>query len=279
MRMLIARMSVVSFAVSVFALAAGGGVTAQGPPTFLPIGPPANVRPSAVPDLSGDWGPGRGGIGQSLSGADINGAMRGKEPDIPYLPRTLERTLAYVPATGPEAKFETNTDPQIHFCEPPGPAHIFMYPAKHRIVQTPEAVYLLHEVGPSFQVVWLNTKHPEDPDPQYWGHSIGWYENGDTLVVDTIGTNDRTLLDQVGHPHTEQLHLIERYTRVTADELSVDITVDDPGAYAKAWTGHRNFRRSTTGFLRFQWVCSVRDNNEHFESVGRPASSGTTTFK
>jgi len=279
MRMLIARMSVVSFAVSVFALAAGGGVTAQGPPNFLPIGPPANVRPSAVPDLSGDWGPGRGGIGQSLSGADINGAMRGKEPDIPYLPRTLERTLAYVPATGPEAKFETNTDPQIHFCEPPGPAHIFMYPAKHRIVQTPEAVYLLHEVGPSFQVVWLNTKHPEDPDPQYWGHSIGWYENGDTLVVDTIGTNDRTLLDQVGHPHTEQLHLIERYTRVTADELSVDITVDDPGAYAKAWTGHRNFRRSTTGFLRFQWVCSVRDNNEHFESVGRPASSGTTTFK
>src|ERR1051325_2523344 len=125
---------------------------APAPGNFLPIGPPANLRPSAVPDLSGDWGPGRGGIGQSLSGGDINGRMRGKEPDIPYLPDTLKRTMAYVPATGPEAKFETNTDPQIHYCEPPGPAHIYMWPAKHKFVQTPEAVYILHELGPVFQV-------------------------------------------------------------------------------------------------------------------------------
>ena len=278
----IARLALAALALSVFIYQqAPTRVSAQGgaPRNFLPIGPPANLKPSAVPDLSGDWTPGRGGIGQSLSAADMNGRMRGKEPDIPYLPETLKKTMAYVPATGPEAKFETNTDPQIHYCEPPGPAHIYMWPAKHKFIQTPEAVYILHELGPVFQAVWLNAKHPEDPDPQYWGHSIGWYENGDTLVVDTIGLNDRTLLDQMGHPHTEQLHLVERYKRVSKTELELDITVDDPGAYAKPWTGHRNFRLSDTGFLRFQWVCSVRDNKEHFESVGRPANTGETTFK
>jgi hypothetical protein len=174
----------------------------------------AQTSSSPPADLSGDWAPdnrpGRGGIGQSLSAADPAGRMRGKEPDIPYLPWALEKTMSEVPPTGPDAKFEANTDPQIHYCEPPGPAHIFMYPAKTRFVQTPEAVYILHEVGPVFRVVWLNSKHPEDPDPQYWGHSIGWYENGDTLVVDTVGVNDRTWLDQVGHPHTEQLPLTIR---------------------------------------------------------------------
>src|SRR5205823_6928363 len=65
-------------------------------------------------------------------------------------------------------------------------------------------IFILHELGPYFRIVWLNSKHPEDPDPQWWGHSIGWYENGDTLVVDTIGFNDKTWLDQMGHPRSEE---------------------------------------------------------------------------
>jgi hypothetical protein len=247
-----------------------------------PVG--AAQTSSARPvDLSGDWGPdnrpGRGGIGQSLSAADPAGRMRGKEPDIPYLPWALEKTMSEVPPTGPDARFEATTDPQIHYCEPPGPAHIFMYPAKTKFIQTPEAVYILHEVGPVFRIVWLNSKHPEDPDPQYWGHSIGWYENGDTLVVDTVGLNDRTWLDQVGHPHTERLHLVERYRRVDAESIEIDFTVDDPGAYAKPWPGRRNLRKVDTGFLRYQWVCSVRDNYEHYDKVGRPGNPGDTTFK
>jgi hypothetical protein len=120
MRMPIARMCVLSLAAFMFAPTGAERVTArETPKNFLPIGPPANLKPSAVPDLSGDWGPGRGGIGQSLSAADMNGAMRGKEPDVPSLPQTLQKTLASVPATGPEAKFESTTDPQIHYCEPP----------------------------------------------------------------------------------------------------------------------------------------------------------------
>ncbi len=149
-----------------------------------------------------------------------------------------------------------------------------MWPAKTRFVQTPEAVYILHEVGPVYRIVWLNAKHPDDPDPQYWGHSIGWYENDDTLVVDTVGLNDRSWLDQLGHPRTEKLHFIERYTKVDDKTIRVDMTVDDPGAYTKPWPGQRTLTRSATGFLRYQWACSVRDNYENYEKVGKPGEPG-----
>lgn len=252
-------------------------------PYFLPIGPPSTLAPSAVPDLSGDWvrdnRPGRVTNSQSLSVADRGAAMRGKEPDIPYQPWALEYTMKQVPPTGGDHKFELTTDPYIHTCEPLGVGRIHNYPAKFRFVQTPEAVYILNEVGPQFRIVWLNAKHPEDPDPQYLGHSVGWYENGDTLVVDSIGFNDRTWLDQQGHPHTERLHFIERYKRADKDSLELTMTIDDPAAYTKPWQGNLNFTTSSTGFLRYQWVCSVRDNYEHYQKVGAAGNSGETSFK
>ena len=246
---------------------------------FLPTAPPSPLPASKVPDLSGDWALGLGGIGQSLSAADPGGRMRGKEPDIPYQPWALDYTMKQFPPTGPNAAFERTTDPNIHTCEPLGLGRIYMYPAKTRFIQTPEAVYLLHELGPAFRIVRLNATHPEDPDPQYWGHSIGWYENDDTLVIDTVGVNDRSWLDQLGHPHTERLHFIERYKRVDANTLSLDMTVDDPGAYTAPWPGKRNFTKSTTGFMRYMWVCSVRDNYQHYDKVGKAGNPGDTTFK
>lgn len=246
---------------------------------FLPIGPPASTPASKVPDLSGDWAIGIPGIGQSLSAADPGGRMRGKEPDVPYQPWALEYTMRQNPPTGPDAKFEQTTDPHIHTCEPLGLGRIYMYPAKTKFIQTSEAVYILHELGPTYRIVWLNAKHPDDPDPQYWGHSVGWYENDDTLVVDTIGVNDRSWLDQLGHPRTEKLHFIERYTKVDDTTIQLDMTVDDPGAYTKPWPGRRSLTRSATGFMRYQWVCSVRDNYENYDKIGRPGNPGDTTFK
>lgn len=228
---------------------------------------------SRVPDLSGDWAPDpkRGGIGQSLSLSDSAGRNRGKEGDIPYQPWALEKTLSEMPSTGASAQFDQTTDPQVLYCEPPGVPHIYLWPIKTKFVQTDEAVFILHELGPYFRMVRLNAKHPEDPDPQWWGHSIGWYENGDTLVVDTVGFNGKQWLDQVGHPQTEQLHLIERYRRVDDNTLELDIVIDDPGAYTTPWKARRNFIRSNTGFLRYQQICSVRENQQFFDNLGRPA--------
>jgi hypothetical protein len=226
-----------------------------------------------IADLSGDWAPDgrRGGIGQSLSISDIRGARRGNEDDIPYQPWAREKTLSEKTSTGLNSQFDQTTDPQVLYCEPPGVPHIYLWPIKTKFIQTPEAVYILHELGPFYRIVWLNSKHPEDPDPQWWGHSIGRYENGDTLVVDTIGFTDKTWLDQMGHPHTEQLHLTERYKRVDATTLELDMTIDDPGAYTKPWQAHRNFTLSKTGFLRYQQICSVRENQRFYDNLAKPA--------
>jgi hypothetical protein len=89
--------------------------------------------------------------------------------------------------------------------------------------------------------------------------------------VDTVGFNDLTWLDQMGHPHTEQLHLIERFKRVNQNQLEVDMTIDDPGAYTKPWNSHRNLALSTTGFLRYQQICSVRENQKFFDDTCNPA--------
>jgi hypothetical protein len=103
------------------------------------------------------------------------------------------------------------------------------------------------------------------------GDSIGWYENGDTLVVDSIGFNDKTWLDQLGHPHTEQLHYIERYKRVNATTMELEVIVDDPGPYTRPISARRQFKMATTPFMQNPWVCSVRENNLHKESLLAPA--------
>lgn len=74
--------------------------------------------------------------------------------------------------------------------------------------------------------------HPADPDPTWHGHSTGRRE-GDTLVIDTVGFNDRFWFDFVGHPHTEQLHITEHYTRSNLGTLTEVVTIDDPGAYTR----------------------------------------------
>jgi len=89
-----------------------------------------------------------------------------------------------------------------------------------------------------WRIIYMDGReHPKGDrlNPTYLGHSIGHWE-GDTLVVDVVGFNDRTWLDAAGHPHTEQLHVVERYTRLDANTLHYEATIDDPGAYTKPWT-------------------------------------------
>jgi hypothetical protein len=104
-----------------------------------------SAESSKVPDLSGDWAadPKRGGIGQSLSMADTGGKNKGNEGDIPYQPWALAKTMSEISSTAPGGNYEKTTDPQVKFCDPPGPAKIYMWPAKTYIVQTPNVAYLL----------------------------------------------------------------------------------------------------------------------------------------
>ncbi len=115
-------------------------------------------------------------------------------------------------------------------------------------------VYLFLTGGPhTFRVIYLDGRsHRTDPEPSYFGHSIGWWD-GDTLVIDTVGFNEAAWMERFGMPHTDRLHTIERVTRTDFTTLKYELTVDDPGAYTRAWT---------SGYTK-QW----NPRSDHFEYV------------
>ena len=106
----------------------------------------------------------------------------------------------------------------------------------YELVQTPARLVMIFEDDiPSHRTVYLDgRRHPKGPNPDWMGHSIGHWE-GDTLVVDTIGFNDKSWLDNVGHAHTDRLHVTERIRRPDLGHLEIEFTIDDPGTYTKSW--------------------------------------------
>ena len=227
----------------------------------------APTAASRVPDLSGAWIPRPPFL--SISAADPRGEKRGNEPDITYTVEGKAKLLAAIPPTGPFGHPDKTTDPWMNYCEPKGPMRIFAHPARTTFVQLPDRVLILHEVMQQFRIVRLNGTHPpaDDIAPSYWGDAIGHYENGDTLVVDIIGTNGRTWLTQSGHPTSEKLHVVERYKRVDADHMDYEALIDDPGIYTKPVTVKRALTRSNVPFMQEPWNCSVRDNTTYHDTL------------
>jgi hypothetical protein len=124
-----------------------------------------------------------------------------------------------------------------------------------------ERVFIFDIGGPhSYRIVYMDGRpHPENLMPSYYGHSIGWWE-GDTLVVDTVGFNERSWIDALGLVRTDQMHQIERFTRVDFDTLHYDATIDDPGAYTAPWTAGSVFQWDE-GVEMFEYIC--QDNNQN----------------
>jgi hypothetical protein len=146
-------------------------------------------------------------------------------------------------------------------CKPSGGARQPLTPYGIEIVELPELerVFIFDLGGPqSYRIIFMDGRsHPDDVAPGYYGHSIGHWE-GDTLVVDTIGFNERFWMDREGMPHTEELHFIERFTRTSDTMMTYEVTVDDPGAYTEPWSGGFYLRWSP-GEELFEYVC--QDNN------------------
>ena len=137
-----------------------------------------------------------------------------------------------------------------------------------KFVQTPNLLVILVEGGdPGFRQIFLDGRaHPKDPFPTWQGHSVGRWED-DTLVVDTVGFNDRVSLTLAEHPQTEKMHVVERFRRPDLGRLEIEYTLDDPGAYSKPWKVHRTLTLAPKEELQ-EYVCA--ENNKATEHlVGR----------
>jgi hypothetical protein len=164
---------------------------------------------------------------------------------------------------------ETN-DPLYHDCTPPGLPRVYLHPFPMEIVQMPGEILILFEYDSMRHPIYTDGRtHDEALGPQWMGDAIGHWE-GDTLVVDTTNFNDKTWIDRVGHPHTADLHLVERIKRTDRTHLVDDITVDDPKAYTKPWTAHLDFILRPTWTLGEQF-CEDERSFENFDKQGTRA--------
>jgi len=176
---------------------------------------PVPRAPDGKPDLSGLW------FRPTLSD-------RGKPELLPWAAAVVKERLENYMKDLPSAR-----------CLPSGvgPGATRVY----RLVQTPSVIAMLMESGArSYREIFLDGRdHPKEMNPGWLGHSIGHWE-GDTLVVDTVGFNDKIWLDlptpSAGLPSTDMLHVIERYRRTDLGHLQVEITIDDRGAYKQPWS-------------------------------------------
>jgi hypothetical protein len=111
-------------------------------------------------------------------------------------------------------------------------------------LQTPEKVVVLGQGRPEIRHIYLNAFHSKNVEPSWYGESVGHYENGDTLVIDTIGLSRKAFVDNYRTPHTDQLHVVERW-KLAADGQTVDVSVfvEDPGAFTEPWTAVQRWRR------------------------------------
>ena len=109
-------------------------------------------------------------------------------------------------------------------------------PFPHKIVQTPGLIMVLYEGDGRYRQIYTDgRKHTPNPEPSWLGYSIGKWE-ADTLVVDTVGFNDKSWLDAFGHPQSEALHLTERFHRRDFGHMDLQITIDDPKMYTRPFT-------------------------------------------
>ncbi len=144
-------------------------------------------------------------------------------------------------------------------------------------IQTPREVVLIQ--GGRVRHVFMNVPHSKNPEPSWYGESVGHYE-GDTLVVDTIGLNDKTFVDGYRTPHTIQLHVIERFRAVNEGKaLEIEFTADDPGTFYKPWGARRpRYRskdvKSTSGRME-EDTCPV-GNEDRFNQGFDPVPTATT---
>lgn len=209
--------------------------------------------PWGDPDLSGVWQQQfRDRNGRPVVGLDLADFV-----EIPYQPWSKEKYDFNQTGKGQA------TDPES-YCLPAGVPRTTGLPYPFRFMQSPDLIAMLIEGNVhSYRMIFMNKEHPKDVNPSWMGHSVGKWE-GDTLVIDTLGSNDKTWLDPGGHVHSDQMRVTERFTRLTENQLRYEFTIDDPIAYTKPWgwsyvlVGHHDWEI-------IEYVCN--ENNKDIEHM------------
>jgi hypothetical protein len=241
-------------------------VMRDGAPANAEVGSPAAAAwksTGPVPDLSSagiGWrqeNPGGDNTGFNPIPGEPDATFISHHPDWPYEQNVVNRVGDFThPALTPWARETLEQRARkvmaggIPFipnsrCWPGGVPGVHFFPAPIYFLQTPKQLWLLSNRG-EVRRIFMDVPHSEDPGYSWYGESVGRYENGNTLIVDTVGQDDKGPIDRYNTPHTKQIHTIERFTlNPDRSELMVTITVEDPGAFTKPLRGQIRYGRAT----------------------------------
>jgi hypothetical protein len=226
--------------------------TADGKPD---LAAPAPKAPDGHPDLSGVWMPNTRTLQDLAVGMTPPG-------DVPY--QSWAAQVAKDRANGARGK----EDPAASCV--PGMPKLIVLPYPYKIYQMSGVTVILYEGFTTFRQVFTDGRAlPKDPQPSWLGYSVGKWD-GDTFVVDTIGINEKTWMDNAGRPHSDALRTTERYRRTSFGTMDVTLTIDDPKAYARPWTVSTGPSRLIVGQDLLEYVCTENNRDvEHLSGDGR----------
>ena len=216
--------------------------TADGKPDLKA---PAPKLPDGTPDFSGIWAAPNGKYLENLGADGI---------EIPMQPWAEELFKARLANDGKDR-------PSGH-CLPHSVTDFDAHFTPRKIIQTPGLTVMLFEGYHSYRQIFTDGRPlPEERDPAWFGYSVGKWD-GQTLVIDTVGLNEKTWLDDSGHPHSDALHVIERLRRIDVGHMEVQLTIDDPKAYKKPWTVRIVWNLMPDTDL-LDWVCENEKDTAH----------------
>ncbi|MGE0362911.1 MAG: hypothetical protein AB7H93_14795 [Vicinamibacterales bacterium] len=205
----------------------------------------AAQAPATPPDLNGFW------VNQYTP--DLSTAL-GRQPPFTDFGAERWRTV------------DTSKDP-TGVCLPVGPSRAFTAPFPFLLVQSKDTIGILFEYQSIWRAIYMDGRpHPDDIDdyPYFMGHSIGRWD-GDVLLVDTTGIDERSWLDTAGHEHSAKLRLTERFVKTGPDTMDWTVTYDDPVYFTRPWSITRTFRRGKPGDRLLPYTCN--ENNKDVEHL------------
>lgn len=188
----------------------------------------AAAGPAPKRDISGIWDAGGGGI-----------APRGVQT-APLTPAGEAVAKTHRSGDGiRQVDADKINDPLSTLADPAGFPRLLLFELRpFEVVQQPNKVLLLYMFEKRWRTIWTDGRQlPANPDPRWYGYSVGRWLDDYTFVVNSVGTDDRTWLDNAGNPHSSDLKVEERYHRVNANTLELTVTIDDPTIYTKPWLG------------------------------------------
>ncbi len=240
--------------------------------------PPKDQKAAPAPrhDLSGIWEPAAGW----RDGVQFLGAKEypsdGKHI-LPFTPLGEKAFKANKPGFGTtEVPIALNNDP-FDICDPIGFPRIELFNLRAiQVVQTEKQVLIFYQNDRTFRSIWIDGREfpPQDiSEPRWYGYSTGKWEDDTTFIVQTVGLDERTWIDNVGRPHSSDLRVEERFHRVNHDILELTLTIIDPTMYTKPWNALMKFplRLQPADFDLREMLCSPSEQAEFDKQVSRPA--------